>query len=533
MSDLPDLLPPESDDATIECLRNPDLLEEILGHIPSAGDPHNLRAQRQSLLWIASTCKAFPPSAMRLLWRRLDNLRPLLCLLPSFTSIAGSALFLGSVGSHEWAVFDRYAIHVKEIANTVVDIENSIMHIDPSVYFRLALRCPPILPNLIQVECTASQALASEIFVYMQSPLQRLQLGGLDVMPDVATQMVVSSLSSQPLRISSLVFVNQPCSILSEGITLEHLTSLDLRDMKGAMPISLIRQIGSLSHLRSLAADTKCFTGASLAAFPDFKSLADSADNRTTLFMGLTYLELRAKPSTLSSGICVFLQIIGTQSLRSLVLQESAPALWNSNKIEGDSFHTIIHRWSKTLRTLELEVYNLSWDNLKLLNRLSALRSVRLSGSLLGPYCDISSVCTGLSDLEVFSFRCRSFTPISFDIRSITVLAENCPKLQELDVAISARELPSLSLTPMISHSLGTIIVHSHSPEIHFGPTPPDAISNTLALARHLDRLFPRLSTVRYDAGSGARGAIETAWAQVQELVFAFQDVRRESVVRR
>ncbi|KAJ7191163.1 hypothetical protein B0H12DRAFT_1172387 [Mycena haematopus] len=57
-----------------QCLRNSDLLDQILDHLSSpVSDPMDLQTQRQALLRIALSCKNFSPLAIKSLWRILDN----------------------------------------------------------------------------------------------------------------------------------------------------------------------------------------------------------------------------------------------------------------------------------------------------------------------------------------------------------------------------------------------------------------------------------------------------------------------------
>jgi hypothetical protein len=166
-----------------------------------------------------------------------------------------------------------------------------------------------------------------------------------------------------------------------------------------------------------------------------------------------------------------------------------------------------------------------SWHDrehiLKFLSRLRELRSLKLSGFLPNfTPTEIPSALAGLTNFESFSLRCDM--PIAWKISLIAALAENCPRLQEMDIAISVSDLPPFSSGVVMSHSLGKIIVHSS-----------DRVVDTVAVARHLDRLFPRLNSVRYDTSSGEGSEVEASWAQVQELVFAFQDVRRNAWAQR
>jgi hypothetical protein len=131
---------------------------------------------------------------------------------------------------------------------------------------------------------------------------------------------------------------------------------------------------------------------------------------------------------------------------------------------------------------------------------------------------DICSIFAGLAGLEALSLHCGwgSNIHMQLDIRSITGLLQKCPNLRELDIAFSASTIPPLPSTST-TYGLRKITNHSSS-----------SIANTIDLARHLDRLFPCLNTVRCDRFVGGDEA-HAAWAQVQELVFAFQDVRREA----
>ncbi|KAJ7660753.1 hypothetical protein DFH06DRAFT_379510 [Mycena polygramma] len=551
-----------------QCLRNPILLRRILGHISPDPDSQHLREQRQSLLWIALTCRATAPTAILLLWRRLDNLLPLLRLLPSFTTKNGKSNFHGASNPNEWQSFDRHAAYVMEIVYE--DIPKSL-NIDPSVYLRLILRNSSILPSLVRFVCPpTSRPSESEILLYMQSPLRVLELGTFELgtlhssdtsRMALTREAVISSLSDKPSHITRLVLVDQPFSILSEGLPLLHLTSLELRAMYGVMDATLLRRIGTLPHLRSFTVDSGCFTGLNLnniatrnghSANPSHFEREKTAGQG--LFMHLTHLELERHPSLPSASIALFMQLIGSTALRSLILgvrrvRGRGPSRSGrgrgaipdeAGEMHGDPLQTIARRWPR-LRTLHLEVDHSLPAIAHLLHRLPSLRDLKLSGFLhsadpdLDADWDICTAFTHLAELERLSLRCRSSitdAPLQCDVRAMTRLAAMCPHLQSLDIAVSASTLPSFSTMPTLSHNLGAIIVH-HSE--------PIANAVVLALARHLDRLFPRLSAVQYEdaepevggeGGSegeeGTQSEVAAAWAHVQELVFAFQDVRRE-----
>jgi len=68
-------------------LGNPDLLERIFEHLDQASDivlPSDFRQiQKKDLLSLSLTSRTFSTPAIRVLWRRMETLRPLFLLLPT------------------------------------------------------------------------------------------------------------------------------------------------------------------------------------------------------------------------------------------------------------------------------------------------------------------------------------------------------------------------------------------------------------------------------------------------------------------
>ncbi|KAJ7938726.1 hypothetical protein B0H13DRAFT_2301361 [Mycena leptocephala] len=481
-----------------QCLRNSDLLDKIMDHVASPQDPSHLAAKRKCLWSAALTCKAFLPSATRSLWRRLDNLLPLLQLLPSFTARGGIYGLIGPIQPHEWTAFDDHAARVREIVYE--DIKHPI-HIDPSVYVRLAMRRSQLLPNLSRLECVSSHVFASEILMFMASPLRTVKLMGLKSTPGIGHEIFVSLLPSNVPHLSNLILINQSLTSLSEYITTEALTSLELRDMAGTLSISSIAEIGSLPHLRSLVTD---FTGWSA---DDVAKIGSS-----TLFVGLTHLGIQTDENAGLSIIPGFLNKLGAENLRSLTIHSDSRLHPRQHKIYRAIFHSVTDRWTQSLQKLDLKIYYLIESvNLKLLGRLLALRSLTIQSLMTG---------AGVPDLLDYLFISNlNNDPIHFDVPAIALLARTCPNLQELNITVSPYGLLPLASIPTISHSLAVISVQP-------GGLPPD----TITLARHIDQLFPRLSTVRQNGGpdEGKR-----AWAEVQKLLLIFQDVRRTALLQR
>ncbi|KAJ7033761.1 hypothetical protein C8F04DRAFT_1395928 [Mycena alexandri] len=87
-------LPPTAYTACHDCLFTFDLLDEIMDYLGQVRDPPNhdvipRRSSRRSLLSFGLTCGALSELALKVLWHRLDNLVPLLKLLPRFMVIPG------------------------------------------------------------------------------------------------------------------------------------------------------------------------------------------------------------------------------------------------------------------------------------------------------------------------------------------------------------------------------------------------------------------------------------------------------------
>ncbi|KAJ6459626.1 hypothetical protein C8R45DRAFT_553506 [Mycena sanguinolenta] len=614
-----------------QVLRSAALLSRILEHIDCGPDRRSLKAQRQSLLWIALSCKSVSLTAIKFLWRRLDNALPLLLLLPTFSEKNGKYGISGASHPHEWTSFDHHASYVKEVVYE--DIASSI-HIDPAVYLRLILRNAAVLPNLERFACrTTVRPSESELLVYLQSPIRVLELGTFeagtlhsgDTRGMAATRdAVVSCLSTHPSRITRLVLVDQPFSVLSELgghgqgalAPLKHLISLEVRAMYGVMDATLLRQIGSLPNLRSFTADSGCFTGLNLSniasrltrppplTFGTGPNNAPappppSSSNDGGLFRQLTHLSLERHPSMPHATISSFLQLISSSRLRFLTLSvrpaRKAPSPRGGAHagvtpahadLQSDPIYVIAQRWARTLLSLEVEVDHNHVTLTNFLRHVPGLRRLILSGYLHVPEdVEFVSAFTSLTALECLALRLKTgmpsgdtppvYAPIALDMHAMTRLVRACPRLRELETAIAPPSASPPSSTWPVSQNLRRLVVHSDSAistTTHdrdsmpisispggFGRSPsiwsssvwssgsgdglamsPNAV---LALARYLDRLFPRLNTVRYicagSAGAGSGGSVaglsteseetpaQTAWSQVQDLIFAFQDVRR------
>ncbi|KAJ6566651.1 hypothetical protein B0H19DRAFT_712702 [Mycena capillaripes] len=321
-----------------QCLRNSELLEEILPHISLGENLKDLKAARQSLLSIASASKALSPSALKFLWRRLDNLLPLLRLLPSFASKGNKYGLLFATESSEWLSFDRYAPYVREV---IYNAERPIV-IDPSVYIQLTIRRSPILPNLSVFECSGDFD-AAEVVLFLESPLHTVRLLGMAT--EFAHAAVLSMLSSKTLNLSTLVLVNRPAPLISERILLRGLTSVEIRGVTGTLSESFLVELESIPSLNTLITD---FKGWPVSHF------TQPGDH--PIFAGLTRLDIRMLNNDIPPIIPAFLSRIATSRLRSfrLILMGAPQGFVGmpSMVAHDRTFDILTSRWSTTLHDL-------------------------------------------------------------------------------------------------------------------------------------------------------------------------------------
>ncbi|KAJ7152501.1 hypothetical protein C8R46DRAFT_1357526 [Mycena filopes] len=535
-----------------QCLRNADLLQEILDHLSSEGDRDDLKAQRQSLLWIALTCRDLSPSAMKFLWRRLDNLLPLLRLLPAFVMRDGIYRLTRVMQPHEWECFDRRAALVKEI---VYDPHPSDA-IESSVYVGLALHTSPILPNLKRFVWGAdvfSNPSESESLLYAQSPLQSIEIQNFFAN---GFTTLIPYLPGTPSHISRLILNRQPRSVvLSDLAPFGHLTSLELRFMVGVSDATLLRRIGSLPLLRSLTIDSTCVNSVTDIDRPLVGSELQESPHRS-LFKALTHLHLEGTLRPRDPAIANFLRSIGTKKLQSLALWHTGTlgalvgqargrgrglrgstlmtSTHRSTGSDNDVFRTIMGRWSMTLRQLDLKLDDgrTCKSLCDLLAALPGLQNLTITGSFTPDryVTEMTRIFAGLGALESLSLACRFEVQgkaryLAWDMQFVTTLLQNSRRLRELAIPLIITTLPPLSSVHPPKNYLRKLTVRTS-----------DAIVDSIALARYLDELCPHLSSLRLEpdtsslSGGSERNA---AWEHVQDLVFAFQDVRRSVISRR
>ncbi|KAJ7159522.1 hypothetical protein C8R46DRAFT_1286734 [Mycena filopes] len=508
-----------------QCLRNADLLQEILEYLSPVAYCSNLQETRQSLLWIAQTCKDFTPSAVKILWRRLDNILPLLRLLPAFAMRGGTYHLTRAMQPNEWERFERHAALVKEIIYAPDITSPSIAS---SAYVGLALHNSRILPNMKRFTWERNTLGMSppdlrELLLYVQSPLQRIDIKD-PFHPDMGNT-IISSLPLAPPHISRLALEGQAPSALFDITPLKHLTHLDLRSM--TLDDTVLRQLRSLPLLRSFTADSTCVNAAMDIAARNH----DNQASRRYIFRSLTHLHLMGDISSPDLAVPSFLRNVGAKELQSLTLQPDLSVDDSMVDVpvgEQHIFPTIAESWSKTLCHL-----NLWWHGscpLKSICTLQAslpfLQRLQVFGhinNLLDPTtAEVTSSFENLLALETLIWGCHS-TECRYNrwsLQFVALMVESLPRLRELAIPFTPRDsrLEQLRSSVRGSKSLRKLTVNSPSsfPIVH-----------SITAARFLDQLCPRLSS--FDSrGEGEFQAEE--WVLLRDLVFAFQDVRRSVI---
>ncbi|KAK7008070.1 hypothetical protein R3P38DRAFT_1625990 [Favolaschia claudopus] len=502
------------------CLQNLDLLEEIIQHIGggSSAKINDLRRDRHSLLQVALTCRALSPSATKFLWRSLGNLLPLLQLLPSFTERNGTYYLLGAITPPEWDKFDYYAAYVQEIRDESFPDDAKV---EPSVYLQLAIRKAPILPNLRRIKyMSASGCSPYQVLLYALSPLREVEMRGApdsEAGFDTATmgEVIFTALGSANSRITTLVLTGQLYTILSDHITLDRLESLTLEDMKGTIDTSVVRWIGSIPTLLSLTLRIR---------------EQDSWDQKFLssrgLFKALLHLQLEGRTDPNSGRL--FLRLISSEILQTLKMH---PAWLRPDASKEIVYiQRVIAQWSKSLCDLELSLSGATMsrgDQIDLKGLFGHLHRLRhLNFLLIAQIPDAGELLSSLYSLPHLETLELSITfPAGLGMDLVTQLAQHCPKLQFLQIPLAITQLSLFSTTPVSEHNLKTLVIF---------PTPdpllndqPSSLVDVVNVARHLDRLFPRLTAVRYYLPERFGSQENETWENVQELVFAFQDVRR------
>ncbi|KAF7334016.1 hypothetical protein MVEN_02306800 [Mycena venus] len=487
-----------------QCLRNQDLLAEILSS--GARNSTDLASTRRTLYSAALTSKFFSECAVKLLWRRLSHILPLLRLLPTFRLEGEVYILPDLVTEEEWAVVHRYAAYVRDIGFTPHSRGDSLgnrVSLDPSVYVLLAMHGRPLFPNLRRLVLLTKGYIA-EMLLCLSSSIKSLTLESVS---DIWAETFLDRLASDGAHLSYLSLGNyhRPNPLLSKSIAFQTLRVLELRGMDKDIAAAQLTEVGSLPALQSFATDMVGWDGLELTSVA-----------RQGLFRTLTDLKINATPARLYHNIPDFLSVTSSGEMQSLSIGTSIGERWEATTHSAAILSAIMRcigaRWATTLRHLDIHRIAGGPDDLAPLEEVTGLQKVSLKCVLHEPLShprilSVIRTWTNLRTLEIDGPGAEA------DVVFLRFLAEHCPALRMLRVAYTAAPPPPLDVTaPMTSHLLE---------ELWFVPPGRGDIWNRTKitrLAQYFDHFFPHLICIR---GEG-----HMWWEEVEQLVFKYQDRR-------
>ncbi|KAJ6518366.1 hypothetical protein DFH09DRAFT_1287579 [Mycena vulgaris] len=483
------------------------IFEEIAhpGH-PAAGyggssGMQQLSATRKSLLAAALTCTDFCAPALDILWRTIDNMSPLLKLLTALKPTNGAYILSGIIPASDWARFHCYAQRVHRVAYRD-GIPPIAMH--PSVYPALAILHPtPLLPNLTSIEYSGSLNSPSPETLLLVSPtILHVEISALDLS---SATIFFSTLAGVATQLSSLTIRNQPYGALEDTLSsFPQLRELNMRDMTGMIPTSFLTSLANLEHLVSLGIEINP---------PDYLSMLGVLwFGRFKSFPGLKHLKISCSSLPLLAD---FFQLFTPGVLETLFIDgrsTSEIAL----VVTRSPWEEIAARWRSSLRHLEIiNVMTIAppptCEPLLTLRSLQVF-SLRNCPSLSFGGSDVIGIARAWP--EVRSLSIPSVTGIS--IQTLPIFAQKCTHLTDLDISLATSVVPPFTTTPVCAHALQHLNVRDSA-------CPAGGVQ---LVARHLDRLFPRLRSVRSEGPDKAR------WDELEGLLLIFQDLRLHALAQ-
>ncbi|KAJ7895363.1 hypothetical protein B0H13DRAFT_2523959 [Mycena leptocephala] len=479
-----------------QCLRNSDLLDQILRALmPRSPNAQETRLGRVTLNSAALTSRAFSYSAVKILWRRLDNLLPLLSLLPSFEHCFYT--LSGIMEDADWETFDRHALYVREIIYS----RTWPGPVDPLAYMRLAKRKFILLPNLSRFECS-SDPCGPDFILYISPSLVSLRLESSE---PSETETFLNMLSVEASPLSELVIAHQQNTVLLFCNLFRNLQSIDLKVLSGPVTDAAFLALASLPLLRSLTTDMSGWDKLG------FQSIAPGS-----IFCALTHLNVAAIPGLLRRNIPLFLPLIGATCVVSItVIQSHNYSGWQLPSASAETLTTIAQciasRWPTTLRNLQLEGLACTADDFSSIQGLTNIQTLELKQTLQGSLSDARILAIVRTWSQLTSLTIEG---ADADMEFIKCLAQHCPMLRSLHVDFFPHPLPDIRTTPALAHTLYELRFARQRVEHRW------SYVDIHLLARHLDRLFPRVASI---AGEGTNHR----WRDVEKLVLMCQDVRR------
>ncbi|KAM5537878.1 hypothetical protein V8D89_008354 [Ganoderma adspersum] len=243
----------------------PDILMEIFSHLQpgrcSQEDRNAARKRRrvcrQALLASALTCRTFSDLALDVLWRALDDIQPLLKLLPGYKR---PFVLKPYIAPETWKKFQSYATRIRE---TGLFLDRERVH--PSVWTFLVIKCEnfPLLPRLYDLD--VYDLLLDELsplFLLLTPSLRSLSLSfaedrGKDRHDSQVTVLVLQHIARVSPRIKT--FQMSGCHCFTSGThlsmlqTFAGLTELSLDSDEYGFDGAMLCQLSTTTSFKALA----------------------------------------------------------------------------------------------------------------------------------------------------------------------------------------------------------------------------------------------------------------------------------------
>ncbi|KAG5651948.1 hypothetical protein H0H81_006832 [Sphagnurus paluster] len=330
-------------------------------------------------------------------------------------------------------------------------------------------------------------------------------------MSDSAVGTVLSMLAEDAQSLKTLSLggsLSTPS--LAYVLQLKNLQSLELRSMGDSIDSHFFKMVADLEKLVDLTIDLYNSPSSTFPAGQGFKRLKK--------------LHITAFFSVIEDILLDLSDEVELESLGFFAPPAPLPMGWETQCTS--LFSTVHQRWPQSMRRICIDR---EWSNLICLP---------MSLSLIAPLLRIPNI-------EYFSVR-EFFLPISNE--ELGELASSWPSLQELHLPFDDNVAPQISFSMLYTlAALCPRLVHLEMPidfkEIPPLPNPrpkpvalerlyiandnpPNETSELLLIARHFDRLFPRLQKL----GRLQLKDLEIAtWDKVLAMIHAFRSVRLES----
>ncbi|KAK7442049.1 hypothetical protein VKT23_016325 [Stygiomarasmius scandens] len=246
----------------------PEMLTEIFEHlVPDPDYTSSASPGKKDLLSCALSCKMFASLALKSMWRQMDNLLPLLKLLPGLRLVNNYYVLTNVLAPADFTRYDYYAALVKEYSHSQEEEENPdepvFPRINASVYFCVARFRPTLLPSLTIFTCYAD-AFDSRIELnFFASPSLKdvsiYEVNSLQKTTEILMYLSLLGFQAPDIRVLKLsVNQNTPTSCFQTVSNLKNLRFLHLSFEEGetGFPYNTvlpdIEALGVLEHLEDL-----------------------------------------------------------------------------------------------------------------------------------------------------------------------------------------------------------------------------------------------------------------------------------------